>query len=191
MPPADRPSAVPTAEEIAPDIDARLRRLAPRIRPPLTALPLAVTIPIRPIDVLRWLDRRSDSPRLYWSGRNGTFETGGTGIALSVAAREPGEVDGAMTRVEEILRAAEDDPFLRFIGGRRFDPAAGCDTLWKDFPPLWFGIPRISLSRLGADHHLTVTVRVTAESGPDALREEITRLLDALSPAPGAATSSS
>jgi menaquinone-specific isochorismate synthase len=168
-------------EEIEPDIAGRLRGLAARLRPPITALPLAVTLPIEPVDILRWLDRRTDSPRLYWSGRNGALETGGTGIALAVAAREPADVDGRLASIEAILRAAGHDPHLRFIGGRRFDPEAGGDALWKDFPPLWFGIPRISVTRTGRDHRLTVTVRVTRETTDTAILDEIAALLDSVS----------
>jgi menaquinone-specific isochorismate synthase len=168
-------------EEIEFDLEKRLQDLTDRFPGSIPFLPIAITFRIDPIDVLRWLAGQPQTPRLYWAGRDGHFETSGHGVALSINERVSAAGSESLSEIETILRASEDDPFLRFIGGRRFHPGTSADPLWADFPPVWFGIPRLSVTRTGEDHFITVAVRVVPGATPAAIREEVKAILDSAS----------
>jgi len=123
----------------------------------MPTLPLSRSMSIDPIAVLDWLGSQKQSPRLYWASRNGNFEFGGYGAALAVAARDASESGTKWLELESHLHGREEGQGPWFIGGCSFDPLSTDDPLWAGFPPLWFGIPRVSIVRQLDRYTLTVS----------------------------------
>ena len=141
----------------------------------LTPIPVSLTFRCDEIPVLSWLHRVSTSPRVYWRGRDGGMEIAGVGTAATVMTNDPSEISSAFNKIEAILSASSENHFLKFFGGSRFDPQGDVDGLWKQFPCLWFVLPRLIITRDGEDFYLTVT---TCWNGKDEIKDLQTRLLE-------------
>jgi menaquinone-specific isochorismate synthase len=144
-------------------------------------MPFSLSFKVEEIDILGWLKHQELYPRVYWANRNGNLETGGYGTAMTVVASETSVMDDKLRKIEVILRHTGADTQLKFIGGRCFDNSLPDDQIWSDFPPLWFTLPKLSITRDKNDYILTVATAVTADTTNTILLEEIKRVLDTVS----------
>jgi menaquinone-specific isochorismate synthase len=102
-----------------------------------------LTVPVGPVEPLRWLREQSLLPRLYWSGRDG-----GSGVAAVGAAdlQEGDAREGAGSlhkRLAPLLSASDRE--VRYYGGLRFDPLREPDAEWAPFGAYRFVLPRFEL----------------------------------------------
>ncbi|UCD62687.1 MAG: isochorismate synthase [Candidatus Zixiibacteriota bacterium] len=112
-------------------------------RPAVAARRLEVHLPdISPLD---WLRRRTDTPQVYWAGREGEFETAGVGTAETVAASARQTPADTLAAVR--TRLAGSDGGIRYYGGLRFDPESAADRDWQPFGKVLFVLPRFELVR--------------------------------------------
>ncbi len=162
-------------------LEKRLRSTKKMLSPSTPVLPFSLSFKVEEIDILSWLKHQELYPRVYWANRNGNFETGGYGAAMTVTAGETSVMDEKLRNIEKILRQAGVDPRLKFIGGRCFDNYSPDDQIWSDFPLLWFILPKLSVTRDTNGYILTVAMDVTAATTNTILLEEINGILDTVS----------
>ena len=120
-------------------------------------VPISFTLRCDKMPILGRLRRASISPRVYWRSRDGGLEIAGVGSAATVMTNDPSEIHGAFDRIEAILATTSENQFLRFFGGTRFDPYGNVDELWRQYPCLWFVLPRLTMTRDGDEFYLTAT----------------------------------
>jgi menaquinone-specific isochorismate synthase len=141
------------------------------------SIPISYTTRCEKINILRWLQRVSVNPRVYWRDREGDLEVAGIGSICIIAADHPKDFAESFRRIDRILKLQPDNPFLRFFGGTRFDPQTAPDQLWQSFPGLWFVLPQLIVTRTEDEYFLTVTVAWDGVSNTDEIQ---TRLYDSL-----------
>lgn len=109
---------------------------------------LSVTVPVEPVEPLRWLRAQPQTTKAYWAGRCGQTAVAAVGRADTVARRSgPVEYDGLENQLRAKLETA-DDPSVRYYGGIRFDAdqsPARSETAWTKFGTSWFVLPRFEL----------------------------------------------
>ena len=88
------------------------------------SIPISYTTRCEKINILRWLQRVSVNPRVYWRDREGDLELAGIGSACMIAADNSEDFAGSFRRIDRILKLQPNNPFLRFFGGNtcRFFP---------------------------------------------------------------------
>jgi menaquinone-specific isochorismate synthase len=124
-----------------------------------------------PVSPLEWLSNSTIYPRMYWSSRDGQFEIAGCGSAWSVSENDSDSISERLDEISDLLVNYSSGQPQYAIGGVCFDPAAGRDTLWKDFPALWFVLPKIALVRDGSDYRIHVSARPGDTFDLDRVRE--------------------
>ncbi len=167
------------------DIVRHLRREAERQfdREQLVALPpgtpVHLVIPLdESLDPLLWIARQEGATRLYWSGRDGSEETGGLGCALRVDAPE-----GCVS--PELLRLTRPwgqpcDQKVRWFGGLSFRIREESAPHWKAFGNGFFILPRYEIRRSRRGSSLHATFVRPADRALDTEREAFLAGLTAL-----------
>jgi len=148
-------SSVSTVETLAPELQR-----------------LVVELP--PIDSLAWLQVQAATDRMYWSDREGVFETAGIGVADLI---EPSHHDSDNTPWPS---RSNHDPAeggsMRYFGGHRFCNRSGnADQLWSDFATCRFVLPRFELYRADERCWFVCNLRLQAD------HEHCAEILNALS----------
>jgi menaquinone-specific isochorismate synthase len=162
-------------------IDRQIREAAIRLEKPKglsESIPISYTTRCEKINILRWLQKVSICPRVYWRDREGDIEIAGIGSACTIAADHPEEIAESFKRIDRILKLLPDNPFLRFFGGARFDPQTAPDQLWQSFPGLWFVLPQLIVTRRGKEHFLTVTIAWDGIANTDEIQTRLHESLD-------------
>lgn len=98
---------------------------------------------------IRWLERASAFPRLYWRSRSGSTQT----LAMGAAAQ------GSLSELTALLGQSDED--TRIFGGCRFDQRDAKAGDWKEFPGEFFFIPKAEIIHSGGRTTLAVNI------GPD------------------------
>ncbi len=120
-------------------------------------VPIACTISCDAVNVVRWLRRSNESPRVYWRNREGDLEIAGVGATLVISGDNSSDLKGAFGRMTDMLAKSPDDSALRFFGGTRFDIERQPDQLWRHFPAVWFVLPRVIVMRENDNYTITAT----------------------------------
>src|SRR3990167_9557845 len=60
---------------------------------------IRIELPIRPIDGLGWLSAQNNATKIYWSDRDGNFETSGIGLAYALHGTRTIEFDAIFTEL--------------------------------------------------------------------------------------------
>ncbi len=93
-------------------------------------------------NILAWLKQQSQGPKIYWSNREGTTETGGVGAADCVVCANAKEISLGLHKINQTLKDAAQS--LKYFGGMCFD-ANNLNNEWSEFGPFWFVLPRFEL----------------------------------------------
>ena len=105
-------------------------------------------IKIEPIDVLSWLGAQKAKNKVYWSSRDGSFETGGIGLAYALHGTNVVDCDAILTELERYFCA--ENKHLKFFGGISFGKnSAGKE--WEAFGSYRFVLPQFEISRRGIE----------------------------------------
>ena len=123
-----------------------------------------VTIPLEPCSALSWLAHQSAYPKVYWSSRDGRFESAGLGSAFRAVAN----ADSCVIR-EDILRFVSDvvqlsEEGIRLFGGHAFAEVMSTSGPWDTFGDVQFILPRIELRREGDTTTLSCYLDACAEA---------------------------
>lgn len=137
---------------------------------------VAVTVACESTDPLQWLAQLPETTRTYWRGREGRLEIAGCGAALQVIADRPQRYGAAFAQMTEALDQLPAEIEAHWLGGLCYDSARASDQLWSEFPPLWFVLPEIALTRHDKDYFLTLTVRQTDAAKLARLEERLHKL---------------
>ncbi|MBN1869267.1 MAG: isochorismate synthase [Candidatus Omnitrophica bacterium] len=111
------------------------RALSPFIR---------IELPIAEINILFWLYNQRAETRIYWSGRDGSFEFGAIGIADRLKGE--GKTDHKELFDYVNSRLSSKYPRLRYYGGLCFDPLRMSGE-WGPFGTYQFVIPKFEILR--------------------------------------------
>ena len=103
---------------------------------------LRVQIPIEHWNILNWLSRQSAAPKIYWSARDGTFETGGAGAADMIQGTRSVDYKAVLGAMKKNLSA--EFPHLRYYGGFCFDEN-NMDKEWEAFGAYRYWLPRFEM----------------------------------------------
>jgi menaquinone-specific isochorismate synthase len=111
-----------------------------------------------PIDPLEWLNCRSDEPRYYWSGRDGSFESAGTGRCDLIIDEFSGDHTETLLRIKNSL--SNSDGGAKYYGGIGFPNGFnGPSNGWEPFGQCQFVVPRFELTRNGELTQLVCNLR--------------------------------
>lgn len=91
---------------------------------------------------LQWLSWQNHSPRLYWSDRQGAFETAGVGCAHKIIRL--GDDGRALSALRDYLADCSDR--TRYYGGLRFDPDTLIDRHWLPYGACLFVLPQFEVT---------------------------------------------
>lgn len=100
--------------------------------------------PVCGYDPLLWLQWQDVSPRIYWSDRQGCFESAGIGLADQIKCHKG--VDGGI-RFARIKNALGDHAGkAKYYGGMRFNSKTDVvDRHWRDYGSCLFILPQFEL----------------------------------------------
>lgn len=116
-----------------------------------------VAVPAGSADALGWLACQSPSAaRVYWHSRDRRYEAAVVGAARVVRGPRDATPAAILDQVRAVLRGS--DPEVRAFGGMRFDGARAGELAWEPLGGYWFVVPRLELSRRGAEQELACHV---------------------------------
>lgn len=174
--PGLKPISAQEVQRAVTDQIAEVADAIPEQAATLRAIPVTFTSLCAKVDIVRLMKGAKSQPRVYWSNRDGDLEVGGLGATMEVRGDHQSQFVGLFGQMEEILSAQPDNDFVRFFGGTRFAPGSVTDQRWNVFPPFWFVLPQLMITRKGDDYFLTATALWDVTTDTADLR---TRLLDA------------
>ncbi|MBI5091173.1 MAG: isochorismate synthase [Candidatus Hydrogenedentes bacterium] len=134
-----------------------------------------VEAPLPNISPLKWLRAQRPGPRVYWSDRDGIFESAGVGEACVVGGVDPVDYTALFARLCETLTPAY--PNLSFYGGIQFDSASDLSPQWAPFGSYRFVAPKFELFRsAGATRFACTIVSAKERSVRDQIADTILQL---------------
>lgn len=136
-------------------------------------IPVSFTARGEALDILRWLRDKDTVPRAYWRDRSGQCEIAGVGAAYTISCGQTGDFAACFRSIEKVLHLGKSNPFLRFLGGTRFDRHTSTEERWQAFPALWFVLPRLMVSRMGNEYFLTIATVWDGTAEIDHLRTDL------------------
>ena len=96
------------------------------------------------IDALAWLrTQAAHHEKVFWSGRDDSYEVAGVGVADVVAPSQPDGIGSLFRTLRQRLTPA--CPQARYFGGIRFDERSAADPAWRHFGTRRFVLPRFEL----------------------------------------------
>jgi len=98
-------------------------------------------------NLLAWLAINRDRPAIYWSDRDGLWETAGLEIADVITVPHSTDFSSLMSDIG--ARLENSSGTVRYYGGFRFDAPDGsndCSEAWKPFGTARFVLPRFELA---------------------------------------------
>ena len=134
------------------DIEDVSTRMAEKITEALASGPetagiIRISVRVRGITPLGWLNQQPVEQKIYWADRNGENATAGVGTADLVRPVNTGDIPESLQRIEEILKQSVGD--ARYFGGQVFDFSDRVEQEWAKFGRLCFWLPRFELTRTG------------------------------------------
>jgi len=162
------------------ELQRRFGELQNELDGDISELPLTLSVRIDEINLLQWLHTCGQSPRFYWSSRDGKTEIAGYGSALRI---ESADIDisakECFDRAERIISLCDDDSVV-FLGGSRFDTNARRGREWDGFHNAQFALPEVSIQRNDGDYFVcfaaTLRVDSTIDQVLSRLESSVTRL---------------
>ncbi|MDF1561790.1 MAG: isochorismate synthase [Deltaproteobacteria bacterium] len=135
--------------------------------------------PVPLADPLVLWEALPDEPAAFWRAPSGE-RFSGVGEALAITAGGRSRFQSLADQARELLAGLE-LPFegsLRLIGGLAFDPEGGRSSLWQDFGPARFVLPRFTYLPGTREARLVVVRR--PDDDPGALEARVAHLREAL-----------
>jgi len=96
-------------------------------------------------EALDWLSVQNKYPRIYWSNRDGSFETAGLNAAAIVRDSDNYSLAEALGDIENATASAEGT--VRFFGGISFDREDSPAESWERFGRFYFLVPEFEICR--------------------------------------------
>ncbi len=112
-----------------------------------TAPVCRITVRVRRVNPLGWLNRQNAGRKIYWRDRDGKFETAGVGAADLIQLADGADIHSHLHQLQKSL--ASTDSEVRYFGGHMFDPSQRPEPDWEPFGALCFLLPRFELTRDG------------------------------------------
>ncbi len=125
-----------------------------------------------PLNILAWLHNQSAADRVYWSHRDGDFETAGVHLADVIEGR--GTIDYAQVFNQIQDRIGSDNQQLQYLGGFCFDTDSMGEQ-WSDFGSYRFIVPEFECTRRKDRTSIAFNIRVD-EINEDAIAAAIQHL---------------
>lgn len=162
------------------ELEHRFHNLQNELTGDISELPLTLCVRIDEVKLLHWLHSCGQSPRFYWSSRDGKTEIAGYGSALKI---ESADIESSMKecfdRAERITSLCDDDSVI-FLGGCRFDANSRRGSEWNGFHDARFTLPEVSIHRNDSDYFACFAATVRVDSAIDKvlsrLESSVTRL---------------
>lgn len=143
-----RPAAFPSAEQVIDRFDRAVSRTAPAADNGWARVDIALSdVEARPLDFVTWLRRADSDVRLYWLGRDGSFEAAGIDVATAIRLDH---FDYASLFANLQGQLSDMPAGLRYYGAGRFDPVyppGRISPAWQQFGGCRFVIPLVELMR--------------------------------------------
>ena len=128
---------------------------------------------VQPVDIFRWLQTAAAGKRVYWSERDGSFESAGLGEADVVSFTEACDFRELFRRLRRYSPGADND--FRYYGGIRFNPAQQADCDWQPFASCRFTLPEIELFQENGNYRVACNLKLKPDNSP---QDTIGRLLN-------------
>ena len=138
---------------------------------------LRIEIPVASTDAQAWCAAQSNPIKVYWWGRERTFEVAGIGAACHITG-ESG-IEAVIDDVRNLM--VENDPHMRVYGGLAFDPKTPPPTPWDSFGNISFWLPRVELMNRCGRSFIACHVLAGADSCAESELEAVAQTLDGLS----------
>jgi menaquinone-specific isochorismate synthase len=150
-------------------------------------LPYICERPIPTMDIAGWLAGMASDQKCYWCSRDGEFEFGGAGVALSFDSAASAARIADINVVQETGQSKS----ILFFCGRRFGSPKPNDDLWKGFPTSVCMIPETMIIRQKDRFVQRRCLAITGDAEIDRLAAAAAGFQQELSPQgePGAAHS--
>ncbi len=114
---------------------------------------IRLKVPMDSLDPLPWLDAQKFGPKIYWSDREGRFESAAIGISDSVHEQDnPTDYSTLLERLSKSLFRSK--PEVRYYGGSRFNLHGTSDPIWQDFGFHRYILPRFELNNQNGESFL-------------------------------------
>jgi len=131
-----------------------------------------IEIPIKEINIIKWLGQQSIDQKIYWSERSGSFEIGGIGQTEIITAKQFNNYYDSISQINEKL---SNNRFLRYYGGFQFNQSEQSDELWESFGNYYFILPRFEIFR--TEDEFFFSANMICED-PEYLQTEINNLFE-------------
>ena len=95
------------------------------------------------INPLTWLINQKDPVKIYWSGRDKTFELAGIGKADEISSKNFPSIGSAFNALDKRVKSS--DANLKYFGGIAFSQTNKLDKFWKNFGRFYFVLPRFEI----------------------------------------------
>jgi len=119
---------------------------------------LRFELPCEKSDILSWLhNNQLEDDMVYFSDRDGSFETGGIGSADKISAEDAIDLKELFEHMQERLSA--NNPELRYYGGFNFD-LANCAKEWQSLGSYCFAVPQFEFFHLGNNYFFAFNIAI-------------------------------
>ena len=125
-----------------------------------------VSVPVAPLDILAWLQPQDILPKIFWQGRDSSFECAAVGQAYECADDPHQPLSMTLAGVQN--RLAQLPSGARLWGGIAFDLSYQDET-WRGYGPARFVLPRLEIIREGQEYTMACHVSRTQDQLDDVL----------------------
>jgi len=137
-----------------------------------------VEIPLEKIDILNWLYQQSSHIRIYWSSRDGQFESAGINAAHVLNGRNDSDFRQNLLELKRILFNSSSK--ARYYGGIRFQRGVELEEIWKSFGCCRFMLPLFEVTREERQYQLAANIYLTDKRDTEQSIRETVRVLENL-----------
>ncbi len=123
-----------------------------------------VEVACEPTELVRWWRGQPFARKVYWSSRDGDFETAALGLAVMIGEAVPVSADLLANEIDPII--AQIGGNVRLYGGFRFNRRTEPDGSWVSFGVQHFMLPRFEMTRRAADYKLAINFKFDASADP-------------------------
>lgn len=145
---------------------------------------VVVTKKVQAIDPIRFFERakKLEENRVFWASADGSFCVAGVGEQIEITTTHTNDQQMNHVWNELTKQAVVYNPYnvigtgLFAIGGMDFDPLSERTTLWKNFKPNQFIVPKYFITRHMDSFFYTVSLQVNKSANITELVEELAQV---------------
>jgi menaquinone-specific isochorismate synthase len=114
----------------------------------------SLKVPVRPVDLLHWLEAQSIHPKIYWCDRKQDLEMAGIGQADLISSRSGTDLPKMFNSVRKSISLAGKS--IRYFGGMSFDIQQKNESCWNSFGNFFFLLPRFAIVKQCGETSLVI-----------------------------------